>query len=148
MSLSVLLTGSMFATSGPVHAASVSTASASKAASVIATGKKYMGVPYKFGSKSGSTSTFDCSSFMQYIFKQNGISLPRSSRQQSKAGTYVQRSQLKPGDLVFFYSPVHHVAMYIGGGKILHTYGKGGVTISDLNSGWWNSHYTTARRVL
>jgi lipoprotein Spr len=82
------------------------------------------------------------------VFKQNGISLPRSSKQQSTVGTYVSRSQLQPGDLVFFYSPIHHVAIYMGNGKLLHTYGKGGVTVTNLNTGWWNSHYTTARRVL
>ncbi|TNJ66003.1 NlpC/P60 family protein [Paenibacillus hemerocallicola] len=87
-------------------------------------------------------------SFTQYVYKLNGVSIPRSSRQQSKAGTYVPRSQLQPGDLVFFYSPIHHVAIYMGNGKILHTYGKGGVTISNLNSGNWNRNYTTARRVL
>ncbi|MDF9839281.1 hypothetical protein M2105_000277 [Paenibacillus sp. PastF-1] len=49
---------------------------------------------------------------------------------------------------MFFYSPIHHVAVYIGDGKILHTYGEGGVTVTDLNSGWWDEHYTSARRVL
>jgi hypothetical protein len=63
-------------------------------------------------------------------------------------GTFVPRDHLQPGDLVFFYSPVHHVAIYMGNGKIIHTYGKPGVTITDLNSGWWSSHYNTARRVL
>ncbi|RKN84324.1 NlpC/P60 family protein [Paenibacillus ginsengarvi] len=107
-----------------------------------------MGTPYKFGSKSGNTKSFDCSSFTQYLFEQAGISIPRSSKEQSTFGTYVPRSELKPGDLVFFYSPVHHVALYIGNGKILHTYGEPGVTINDLNSGWWDEHYTTARRVI
>jgi cell wall-associated NlpC family hydrolase len=107
-----------------------------------------MGVPYKFGAPSGSTRAFDCSSFTQYVYKKNGISLPRTSIAQSKVGRYVSRSNLQPGDLVFFYSPIHHVAIYIGNGKILHTYGAPGVTISSLNSSWWSSHYTTARRVL
>jgi murein DD-endopeptidase / murein LD-carboxypeptidase len=115
---------------------------------VITTAKQYMGTPYQYGAKAGNTSSFDCSSFTQYVFKQNGISIPRDSRQQSQAGTYVSRDQLQPGDLVFFYSPIHHVAIYIGNGQIIHTYGKGGVTISNLNSGWWSSHYTTARRVI
>jgi hypothetical protein len=60
----------------------------------------------------------------------------------------VSRSNLRPGDLVFFYSPVSHVAIYIGNGKILHTWGKPGVTISNLNYGWWDDHYRTARRVI
>lgn len=146
LSLALLGSGSLMIHTPSAEAATVS--AASKASDVIATGEQYLGVPYKFGSRSGSTASFDCSSFTQFAFKQNGISLPRSSRQQSQAGVYVPRNQLKPGDLVFFYSPIHHVAIYMGNGKILHTYGKGGVTISDLNSGWWNSHFTTARRVI
>ncbi|WP_420799731.1 C40 family peptidase [Paenibacillus mesophilus] len=120
----------------------------SVASNIISKGKQYMGVKYKFGSKTGNTSSFDCSSFTQYLYQLNGISIPRGSIDQSRAGTYVPRSQLKPGDLVFFYSPVHHVAIYIGNGKILHTYGDPGVTITDLDSGWWDEHYTTARRVI
>ncbi|MDF2721224.1 MAG: NlpC/P60 family protein [Paenibacillus sp.] len=114
---------------------------------LIAKGKTYMGTPYKFGAKTGATASFDCSSFTQYLYELQGITLPRESIQQSKAGTYVKRSDLQPGDLVFFYSPVHHVGIYIGNGKILHTYGDPGVTIDDLDSGWWDEHYTTARRV-
>ncbi len=125
-----------------------STVSASIADQVIATGLKYQGVPYEYGAESGNTSSFDCSSFTQFIFEQNGISLPRSSKQQSTVGTFVPRNELQPGDLVFFYSPVHHVAIYMGDGKILHTYGDDGVTITPLDTGWWDSHYTTARRVL
>ncbi|MGM1020332.1 MAG: C40 family peptidase [Bacillota bacterium] len=125
------------------HASSADTADR-----VIATGSEFMGVRYQYGAPAGSTDSFDCSSFTQYTFAQNGIELPRSSRQQSTVGTFVPRSQLQKGDLVFFYSPIHHVAIYMGNGKLLHTFGKGGVTITDLDSGWWNSHYTTARRVL
>ncbi|MHA6529545.1 C40 family peptidase [Paenibacillus sp. BAC0078] len=122
--------------------------STSIADQIISTGLKYQGVPYQFGAKSGRTDVFDCSSFTQFVFKQSGISLPRSSRQQSTVGTFVPRDQLQPGDLVFFYSPIHHVAIYMGDGKLLHTFGKGGVTVTSLNTGWWNSHYATARRVL
>ena len=146
LSLSLFLSGSMLLTAKPVHAATISVSST--ASNIISTGKQFLGVPYKWGVQSGRTNRFDCSSFTQYAFEQNGITLPRSSKQQSNVGTYVPRNQLKPGDLIFFYQPIHHVAVYMGNGKILHTYGKPGVTISDLNSGWWNSHYTTARRVL
>ncbi|MBP1989964.1 C40 family peptidase [Paenibacillus eucommiae] len=133
----------------PTHTAYAATVSATtKAAKIIQTGKRFMGVRYVFGAKSGRTNAFDCSSFTQYVYKQHGVSLPRTSKQQSKAGKYVPKSQLKPGDLVFFYSPIHHVAIYLGNGKILHTYGKPGVTISNMNSGWWKNHYSTARRVL
>lgn len=123
-------------------------AGSATANAIIAKGKQYMGVPYKFGAKTGSTASFDCSSFTQYLYREHGISIPRESIEQSRAGTYVPRSELQPGDLVFFYSPVHHVAIYIGGGKILHTYGDPGVTITELDTGWWDKHYTTARRVI
>lgn len=136
-----------YAATSTVTATTTMTAAA-KAKAIIATGERFMGVPYRYGSPSGSTSTFDCSSFTQYIFKRNGILLPRSSSQQSHVGTYVPRSQLKPGDLVFFYSPIHHVGVYIGNGLILHTYGTPGVTISSMKTGWWSRHYTTARRVI
>jgi murein DD-endopeptidase / murein LD-carboxypeptidase len=146
LSLSILFSGSMFVASPEVHAASVS--ASSTASNIIATGNRFLGVPYQFGAKTGNTSSFDCSSFTQYVYQLNGVSIPRSSRQQSQAGTYVSREQLQPGDLVFFYSPIHHVAIYMGNGKLLHTFGKGGVTVTDLNSGWWSSHYATARRVI
>jgi lipoprotein Spr len=146
LSLSILFSGSMFVAPPEVHAASVSASSI--ASNIIATGNSFAGVPYRFGSKTGNTSSFDCSSFTQYVYQVNGISIPRSSKQQSQAGTFVARDQLQPGDLVFFYSPIHHVAIYMGNGKLLHTFGKGSVTVTDLNSGWWDSHYTTARRVI
>lgn len=127
--------------------------SATKADSVISIGRRYLGTPYKFGSPSGVTSTFDCSSFTQYVYKKVGISLPRTSRDQAKVGTYVTKSNLRKGDLVFFSTSksggkVAHVGIYDGNGNILHTYGAGGVKYSSLNSSWWSSHYITARRVL
>ena len=131
-----------------VHAATVKLAS-SLAQKIIATGERYMGVPYNFGAKTGNTSSFDCSSFVQTIYGMYGIKVPRLAGQQSHAGVFVARKNLKPGDLVFFYKvPQMHVAIYIGNGKILHTYGKPGVTISNFNSGWWYNHFTTARRVI
>ncbi|NEW05850.1 C40 family peptidase [Paenibacillus sp. SYP-B3998] len=148
---SIFSSGSLLATPQSAHAASIPVATAtstSQANSIISLGKHYMGVRYKFGAPSGFTNAFDCSSFTQYVFGKNGVSLPRSSKQQSQVGSYVSKDQLRPGDLVFFYSPIHHVGIYIGNGKIIHTYGSPGVTISDINSGWWKTNYKTARRVL
>lgn len=134
----------------PVEAASVS-----KGAQVVNFGKQYMGTPYKFGASTSTTRVFDCSSFMKHIFKKYGVNLPRTSAAQSKVGKAVSKSNLKAGDLVFFSSGsrangrnVTHVAVYMGNGKILHTYGKPGVTISNLNSGNWKKTYLKARRVL
>ncbi|AIQ69197.1 C40 family peptidase [Paenibacillus graminis] len=136
----------------PVAAASVSSSTGQK---IVNLGKKYMGVRYEFGASTSSTRTFDCSSFTKYIFGKYGVKLPRTSVAQSKVGKAVSKANLKTGDLVFFSSGsrangsnVTHVAVYIGNGKILHTYGSPGVTISDLNSGNWKRTYLKARRVL
>lgn len=135
-------------TSTPHAFAASASAAGNASAAIITEGKTFLGTPYKYGAPAGRTDEFDCSSFIQHIFADHGISLPRSSKEQSQAGVSINRNDLKPGDLVFFYSPIHHVAVYIGNGKIMHTYGKPGVTISDLNSGWWDNHFTSARRVL
>ena len=73
---------------------------------------------YVWGS-SGPTG-FDCSGLMQAAYRTVGISLPHSSRAQANVGRAVSRSELKPGDLIFWYHPIHHVGMYIGNGKIVH----------------------------
>jgi hypothetical protein len=148
VAFSLLAAGTVAMPTAAVHAHAATVSSSALAKQIIATGEKYIGTPYKYGAAAGQTNTFDCSSFTQYVYKQNGINLPRSSKQQSQVGTYVARSNLQPGDLVFFYSPIHHVAIYIGDGKLLHTYGAGGVTITSLNATWWSEHYATARRVL
>lgn len=121
---------------------------ATKSSTVIAAAKAQMGKPYKFGASTSTTRYFDCSSLMAYAFKKAGVNLPRTSLAQSKVGKYVSKSNLKPGDLVFFYSPVSHVGVYVGDGKIIHTYGDPGVTVDTIKSGWWSKNYTTARRVL
>lgn len=145
----ILSAGSMFVNNKSAHAASGS----STADRVIDTGMNYLGVPYVFGAKSGRTSAFDCSSFTQYIFKKNGISIPRSSRQQSKVGVYVSKKNLRAGDLVFSDTNrdgrINHVSLYMGNGKLLHTYRKGiGVTVSKFEGSSWDKTYVTARRVI
>jgi lipoprotein Spr len=145
--------GTMVATgvgSTKVEAASVSTGQ-----SIVNLGKNYLGVPYKFGASTSTTKVFDCSSFMKYIFSKYSVSLPRTAQEQSKEGTSVSKANLRVGDLVFFSSGsrstgknITHVAVYAGNGKILHTYGSPGVTVSDLNSGTWKNTYIKARRVL
>jgi peptidoglycan DL-endopeptidase CwlO len=88
--------------------------------------RKYLGVPYLWG---GTTpSGFDCSGLMQYSFRKVGISIPRTSREQFRAGAYIPPDRLdllEPGDMVFFGyhgdpSQIHHVGMYTGGGDFLH----------------------------
>jgi cell wall-associated NlpC family hydrolase len=83
-----------------------------------------LGDPYVWAA--GGPNAFDCSGLTQYAYAAAGVRLPHSSKAQSTMGTAVSRSGLQPGDLVFFRSPVSHVGMYIGEGKMVHaaTFGK------------------------
>ncbi len=80
-------------------------------------------------------SAFDCSGLTSYAYRQAGITLSRSSRAQMSAGQKVAKSNLQPGDLVFYYSPVSHVGLYIGDGKIVHAANpRSGVNTTSVNS--------------
>ncbi|MBB6733731.1 C40 family peptidase [Cohnella zeiphila] len=153
LGLAIVFAGSAALTSQPVQAAAASSSASSLADQIIATGEKYIGVPYKFGARSGQTDSFDCSSFTQYVYKQHGIDLPRSSKDQATVGTRVSKDQLQPGDLVFTDTNrdgvINHVSIYIGNGQLLHTYRVGiGVTISDFAGSTWDQTFVTARRVI
>jgi len=115
-------------------------------------GDNYLGTPYKFGASTSTTRYFDCSTFTKYVFKKFGYTLPRTAREQAKVGRYVAKSNLKKGDLVFFKVPsrgnfIGHVGIYVGNGKMLNTYGAGGVKLSNINSSYWKNNYATARRL-
>lgn len=115
---------------------------AARAASAVKIAMSKIGKPYRYGAT--GPNSFDCSGLVVWTYKQLGVSLPRTSRAQSGVGTPVSKSQLRPGDLVFFYKPISHVGIYIGNGKIVHasTSGKP-VKISDIAG----KKFTTARRV-
>lgn len=117
---------------------------------IIATAKKYIGVPYLWGGM--TPAGFDCSGYVQYVFKAHGISLPRTSKQQWAVGTSVSKAQLQPGDLVFFQNTyttgVSHLGIYIGDGQFIHASSSQGVTISRLDNSYWISHYLGAKRIL
>lgn len=125
------------------------------ASRVLNAGDAYRGVKYVWG---GSTPRegFDCSGFTKYIFAKNGVGLPRTSREQVRAGTAVAADfrSLRPGDLMFFAEPgeaISHVAIYAGDGIILHSASSiGGVGYTDLNSGgdWFIAYFVAARRIL
>lgn len=119
------------------------------ASAIIATAKKYIGVPYVWG---GSTpSGFDCSGFVQYVFNAHGISLPRTSKAQYGVGTKVSKSSLKAGDLVFFDtegSGVSHLGIYIGNNQFIHASSSKGVTVTSLSNTYWAPRYYGAKRVL
>ena len=114
---------------------------------VVEYAKKYLGLRYVSAGNSLSTGT-DCSGFTKLIYKEFGVSLGRTVRSQMNSGTYVRKSDLQKGDLVFYANgngKASHVAMYIGNGQVIHesTY-KYGVKISSVNM----MQYITARRVI
>ena len=119
-----------------------------KGATVVETAKKYIGCSYVYGAS--GPSSFDCSGFTSYVFKQHGISLNRTAAGQYSNGVAVSRNQLQPGDLVMFVkSVINHVGIYIGGGQIVHAANKSrGVTTDTINSGYYNNNYVGARRVM
>lgn len=91
---------------------------------IIQTGAFFLGLPYLWGGISGFG--FDCSGFMYSIFKANGYSIPRDAGDQAKAGKGVPLDDMKAGDLLFFAyeegkGAIHHVGLYVGGGKMLHS---------------------------
>jgi cell wall-associated NlpC family hydrolase len=119
----------------PAPAAAVPTKTS---ASAVANAMSKIGAPYRWGA--AGPDAFDCSGLVSWAFKNAGISLPRTSRAMSQVGTPVAKSDLRPGDLVFFYKPVSHVAIYIGDDKIVHASSKKSpVKISNMNHMTFNS---------
>ncbi|MET8469937.1 NlpC/P60 family protein [Streptomyces sp. NPDC006422] len=90
----------------------------SRAQAAISFAYGALGKPYVWGAT--GPSAFDCSGLTQAAYKAAGVSIPRTTYSQIDAGRRVPRSQLQPGDLVFFYSSISHVGLYIGGGKMIH----------------------------
>ena len=124
------------------------------ASKLISYAKKFLGKPYVWGAQ--GPNGFDCSGFTYYVFKNSaGITLPRTSSMQSKYGTAVSKSNLKPGDLLFFDTVgsnnggVTHCGIYIGNGQMIHAAsGQGKVVINNINSSYYVNAYVNARRVL
>jgi len=89
-----------------------------RAGVAVQTALAQLGDPYVWGAD--GPDSFDCSGLMMYAWGKAGVSLPHSSKEQASSGRRVSKDQLMPGDLVFYYSPISHVAMYIGNGRIVH----------------------------
>ncbi|CKL35775.1 Outer membrane protein precursor GNA2001 [Neisseria meningitidis] len=111
-----------------------------------------LGIAYRYGGTSISTG-FDCSGFMQHIFKRAmGINLPRTSAEQARMGTPVARSELQPGDMVFFRtlggSRISHVGLYIGNNRFIHAPRTGkNIEITSLSHKYWSGKSAFPRRV-
>lgn len=110
--------------------------------SIVATARHYLGTPYRSG---GSTPAgFDCSGFTSYVYRQYGISIPRTSGGQGSCGSYVSKSQLRPGDIVSFPG---HVGIYVGGNSFIHSPSSGKrVEITSLNSSYFKNRFQGGRR--
>lgn len=112
----------------------------------------FVGVPYRRGGESAEHG-FDCSGFVQVAFQQSlGVSLPRSAAEQAHATSVINRSDLLPGDLVFFNtlgSRFSHVGIYVGEGRFIHSPRSGArVRLESMQTTYWNRRFTGARRVV
>ena len=116
---------------------------------IVATAKQYLGVPYKWGGT--DPSGFDCSGFVYYVLRANGINVSRTQTAMYSEGTPVSKSNLQPGDLVFFQNTykagLSHVGIYVGDGQFIHAPSSGKVvSYADLYSDYYVSHYYGAAR--
>jgi len=113
--------------------APVNVPASGRAGAAVSYAMSQVGDAYVYGAS--GPSAYDCSGLTMMAWAQAGVSLPHSSSGQMGSGTPVSQSQLQPGDLVFYYSPVSHVGMYIGNGMIVHAANPGdGVTTAPVNS--------------
>ena len=103
---------------------------------------KYVGVPYVWAGD--DPDGFDCSGLALYVFGRLGVSLQHSSALQATVGFPVAHEELQPGDLLFFYNPVHHVGIYVGNGTMIDA-PESGSYVGLQRVGW--SNYTGARRI-
>jgi cell wall-associated NlpC family hydrolase len=111
----------------------------------------FLGVPYKKGGNSVETG-FDCSGFVKAMYEQTvGLILPRKAEQQAAATQHIDRSELQPGDLVFFNTlrrAFSHVGIYIGDGKFIHSPKPGAhVRVESMGLSYWSHRFDGARRV-
>ena len=117
--------------------------------SISSTALSLRGTPYRNGGV--DPSGFDCSGFVQYVFEQHGLAMPRDTRRQFDVGTEVDPSALSPGDLVFFSTiapGASHVGIVIGGDQFVHAPSSNGVVrVEHLSSEYWSKRFVGAKRV-
>lgn len=133
----------------PVSAAPASVADNATANALVEFAKTLKGCPYVYGGT--STSGFDCSGFVQYVYKQYGYSLNRTANDQMKNGVSVTVPELQPGDIVFFgyYGYSNHSGIYIGDNQFIHAANpSSGVVVTSLYTDYYSSTYLGARRII
>lgn len=124
--------------------------SAENIKNLFANVRQYLGIRYRFG---GDTpSGFDCSGFVRFMFnKELDVNLPHSSREMATMGARVDRSELRPGDLVFFTNGknrINHVGIFIGNDTFVHSSLSKGITRDTLNENYYNKRFATGVRIL
>lgn len=120
--------------------------------SIVDRAYQYLGVRYRWAGNT-SRSGFDCSGFVSHVMRTHGVSLPRTSAEQSRVGVPVDKGSLRSGDLVFFRTSrgtrINHVGIYVGNGRFIHaSSGQRRVTVSSLNEGYYARRFVAARRVV
>jgi cell wall-associated NlpC family hydrolase len=139
----------------PVYDPSVSDEAARVSVSVVETALDAMGTPYRWGGT--DADGFDCSGLIQWAYGQHGILLPRTSQDQARTGTAVDRAvdALRPGDILTFSESgggVTHVGLYVGDGRFIHSSNTGvrlsSLSAADADSRWWQTRWVGARRIL
>ncbi|HUP27834.1 MAG TPA: C40 family peptidase, partial [Chloroflexia bacterium] len=128
---------------------SAESAAVARGNSIVNNAMRYVGYRYRFGGT--SPSGFDCSGFVYYVANKSGVRVGRDMYSQLNSGPRVSRSNLRPGDLVFFSNTykrgLSHAGIYIGNGKFVHAENEStGVTVSSLNTSYWAAHYSAASR--
>ncbi len=119
-------------------------------AMVIATAQAQLGVPYRFGGAAPDQG-FDCSGLVHYSYRRAGVMVPRTVARLRGHATPVPRSDLSPGDLLFFHTRYKggHVGLYLGDGRFIHAPSNGKrVRIDRLDNPYWRRHFSTGGRLL
>ena len=121
-----------------------------EAARLIATAKKYMGTPYRFG---GTTPKgFDCSGFVQFVFHRHGFAIPRAADEQYYLGKKIKnRQELEPGDLVFFTTyekGASHCGIYLGKNQFIHVSSRRGVRVDSLDDEYWKPRWYGGKHIV
>lgn len=110
---------------------------------------EYIGTKYK--TAGATTSGFDCSGFTMFIFNKFGIELPHQSKSQAEEGYWVDKSDLRPGDLVFFNTDgkgISHVGIYLGNDEFIHSASDDGIVRNKMSEKYYKARYVSARRVV
>lgn len=133
------------------HLQQASTNVGEKASDLVMSAMGFLGVPYRYGGSSVDTG-FDCSGLVRAVFEQSvGKVLPRRADQQAAVTETIERTDLKPGDLVFFNTmkrAFSHVGIYVGDGKFIHAPRAGAtVRVEDMRGAYWQTRFNGARRV-